>query len=114
MRQDLLPFALDYAAQGWPVFALSGSKVPFKGSHGHLDATTDPDLIRAMWVKHPGANIGMAPDNSLVIVDPDGPNALQQLLGLAAAHDGLPATLAARTPRGGWHLYYRSPPGVRL
>lgn len=107
MAPSLLPHALAYAAQGWRVFALSGSKVPFRGTHGHLDATTDPDAIRAMWAKHPGANIGLAPDAELVIVDPDGPNALAQLLALAAPHGGLPATLAARTPRGGWHLYYR-------
>ncbi len=113
MTQNLLPYALDYAARGWPVFALSAGKVPFKGSHGHLDASTDPEVIRAMWAAHPGANIGLAIPPDIVIIDPDGPNALVQLLELAAPHGGLPVTLTAKTKRG-WHLYYRAPAGVRL
>jgi hypothetical protein len=110
----MLDHALAYAAQGWPVFSLSGYKIPFKGSHGHLDATTDSDAIRAMWAKRPRANIGFAPGQDIVIVDPDGPNAMAQLAQMAAEHGGMPLTLAARTPRGGLHLYYHAPPGVVL
>jgi hypothetical protein len=114
MSQNLLDHALAYAARGWRVFSLSGYKIPFKGSHGHLDATTDPETIRAMWAKRPTANIGLAPGQDLVIVDPDGPNALAQLAEMAAPHGGMPITLTARTPRGGLHLYYRAPAGVVL
>ena len=108
MSQNLLDHALAYAARGWRVFALSSSKVPFKGSHGHLDATTDSETVRAMWAEHPRAHVALAPDADLVIVDADGPNALAQLLDLAAPHGGLPLTLTARTKRG-WHFYYHSP-----
>ena len=44
--------ALAYAHHGWPVFPLRG-KFPAipkaKGGHGHLDASTDPDVVAAMW-----------------------------------------------------------------
>lgn len=109
---SLLPYALDYAARGWPVFPLAG-KIPFKGSHGHLDATLDPDLVLAMWAGRSRANIGMAPDFDLVIVDLDGPNAAVQLANEAAPHGGMPATLAAKTPRG-VHLYYHAPYNIPL
>jgi hypothetical protein len=66
-----------------------------------------------MWRAHLGANIGFAIPPDVVILDADGPNALKQLLDLAAPHGGLPTTLTAKTKRG-WHFYYRAPQGVRL
>ena len=48
----LLAAALEYARMGWPVFPLNG-KIPFKGSHGVKDATTDLDQIRKWWRQHP-------------------------------------------------------------
>ena len=113
MTQNLLSHALEYAAAGWPAFALSAGKVPFRGSHGHLDASTDPGVIREMWRAHPGANIGFAVPPDIVIIDADGPNALAQLRELAAPHGGLPLTLTTKTKRG-WHFFYRAPAGVRL
>ena len=62
---------------GWPVFPLApGSKVPAipreDGGHGHLDATTDPETIRAWWTERPRANIGISPGPArLMVVDVD-------------------------------------------
>lgn len=113
----ILPHALQYGAKGWPVFRLSKAKVPLKGSHGHLDATTDPVLIRQWWDVANPPNIGLA-CGEIVVIDLDGVEALQSPWGNAlasatAANGGLPATLGVATRRGA-HLYFRSPPGVEI
>ncbi len=49
------------ALRGLAVFPLApGAKVPPAGSHGHLEASSDPDGTRARWAKTPNANIGIA------------------------------------------------------
>src|ERR1700721_4651804 len=70
-NNPFLEAALQYAARGWPVFSLSTSKVPFKGTPGFLDATTDRAAIEAMWRERPAANVGLA-TGSLVVLDCDG------------------------------------------
>ena len=74
-RKGLVDYALQYAARGWPVFQLSKSKKPFKGSHGFLDATTDLATIEEWWARRPGANIGLATGHGLIVLDVDGPTA---------------------------------------
>lgn len=104
---SILDAALQYAGRGWPVFRLSSSKVPLKGTHGHLDATTDPTLIRT-WLEHERRPLclGLA-CGPIVVLDADGPGGLAQLTELARPHGGLPRTLVARTARG-FHFYYRA------
>lgn len=108
----LVDHALQYVGRGWPIFRLSAHKVPFKGSHGHLDATTDQATILRWWEEKPNANIGLA-TGRLVVIDPDGPTAFQRLVALGAPHGGWPRTLTAKTPRG-IHLYYLAPEGVEI
>ena len=51
--------ARTYVRAGWPVFPLQPrTKVPFKGSHGFEDASTDLGQITEWWRRHPNANIG--------------------------------------------------------
>ncbi|MEV6840963.1 bifunctional DNA primase/polymerase [Streptomyces sp. NPDC051133] len=141
-REHLLSAALAAAARGWRIHPLRpGSKASaLHGEHacphtgectsGHVKweqrATTDPDRIRAAWSA--GAfNIGIATGPSgLVVVDLDIPK--QNSQGSADAPDGAttlsalceragvpwPTTYTVRTPSGGMHLYFTSPPGVRL
>ena len=99
--------------RGVAVFPLApGAKVPLAGSHGHLEASSDPDTCRARWAEAPRANIGGATgsrsDFWVLDVDPrhGGDAALAEL---EAEHGPLPCTTQAATPRGGRHLYWRWP-----
>ena len=72
-----LESALAFAREGYAVFPLveNGNK-PLPGSRGHLEATTDPDAIRAMWsdpVFHSvqSYNIGIRPQPHQVFIDLD-------------------------------------------
>jgi hypothetical protein len=104
-RKGLVDYALQYAARGWPVFQLSKSKKPFKGSHGFLDATTDLATIEEWWARRPGANIGLATGHGLIVLDVDGPEGLAELQALVTLHGRLPPTLSARTGSGA-HVYF--------
>jgi hypothetical protein len=65
--------ALWYASIGLKVFPLSpGSKIPFKGSNGCLDASSNPDVINGWWDTSPDANIGIATGHLVDVVDIDG------------------------------------------
>lgn len=103
--------ALAWANAGRPVFPCRpGGKTPLT-THGHLDASTDPQLLRAWWRRWPTANIGMptgAP-SGYDVLDVDvraagsGLRALGDLAraGLLAGRRALVAT-----PSGGYHLYF--------
>lgn len=107
--------AAAYAALGWHVFPCRPrGKEPIT-LDGFKAATTDRARVRKWWVETPGANIGLYPGPSgLLVVDIDGPKqeAIAQRLGLLAE-----PTLEAMTGReeGGRHRYYRAPapPPVR-
>jgi len=94
----LMDAALAWAALGFKVFPLSPeSKIPFKGSHGHLDATGDAGQIRAWWTDAPDANIGIACSASGVYaVDTDPRHGGERI------PPDVP-TLAQSTPGGGTH-----------
>lgn len=84
-----------------------GGKEPACANGVH-DATNDPEKICAWWRENPEFNIGLAPDRSgLFVLDVDGEIGEQTLAALELEHGTLPLTLAVRTPRGGWHLYFR-------
>ncbi len=79
---------------------------------GVADASSDPDVIRAWWRKWPDANVGIALDDTLCVIDVDPRNG-----GLAsAAKLNLPRTAEDRSGRGdgGGHKFYRPPQGIKL
>ncbi len=113
MTNPFLDAALGYVARGWQVFPLAPrSKEPMKGSHGHLDATTDEATIREWWAKTPDANVGVATGAVSVIavldVDPrhGGDGSLAKLNG------HIPRTKTAKTGGGGRHLVFKHPGGL--
>ncbi|MET8100709.1 bifunctional DNA primase/polymerase [Streptomyces sp. NPDC005236] len=140
MSEHLMDAALSAAERGWHVFPLRpGVKVPaLHGARtctgtgpcesGHRKweqrATTDPDRIRATWSRGP-FNVGIATGPSgLLVVDldtlkpedpkgtPDGATSFAALC--ERARTAAPDTYRVRTARGGEHLYFTQPLGVRL
>ena len=118
---DVLRQALAYAAAGWPVFPCrpNADPCPAPGKcdckapltvHGFLDATTDPAVIGAWWVRWPAANVAIAtgapgPDVLDVDVKPDG-NGFAALNRLKRAGLLTGAARLVRTRSGGIHVYY--------
>jgi hypothetical protein len=106
---------LGYAKKSIPVFPCKpGGKEPLT-SHGHLDATTDPERIRAWWSRWPDANIGMPTGkrSGFVVVDVDPEHGgYDSLMDLDEAGHGLPLTATIKTGGGGVHHYLRYPEGV--
>lgn len=110
-RTDLLDAALRYAALGWSVFPLgTRSKIPKKGSHGLLDATSDAETVRAWWSETPTANIGLNVGRSGLVcvdVDPrhDGDATWSELV--SELGEEVSRTVASATGGGGSHFLYR-------
>ena len=110
-RSDLLEEALRYAALGWEVFPLAArSKVPKRGSRGLLDATSDPETVRAWWSEDPHANIGLNVGRSGLVcvdIDPrhDGDKTWTELV--SELGEEVSRTVASATGGGGSHFLYR-------
>lgn len=106
-KPTMLEAALEYASRGWAVFPCApGGKIPFGGTNGSTDATTDEQQIRDWWEANPTANVAIATGgkSGLHVIDID-----------TARSDFMPrlqTTLIARTRNGGWHYFYRYPVDV--
>lgn len=101
----LLQAALWYASVGLHVFPLQPRvKIPYRGSRGFEDATTDPDTIARWWTAAPGSNIGIATGHLVDVIDIDGPNGV---LSWTQHPDLIPDPIGTvNTPRpGGSHLW---------
>ncbi|MFJ8507580.1 bifunctional DNA primase/polymerase [Streptomyces avermitilis] len=139
-RLGLLAWALEAARRNWHVIPL---RVRDKRPAGHAEkycphtgrcagghktpeqrAATDKDLLVAAWTQQP-YNVGIATGPSgLLVVDldtlkpeeqkgaPDGATSFAALCERAG--QDIPATYRVRTARGGEHLYFTQPSGVRL
>jgi Virulence-associated protein E/Bifunctional DNA primase/polymerase, N-terminal len=130
----LLDAALEYAARGWPVFPCHPkTKRPLTpkgenddGSGGLKHATTDAAPITAWWTQFPKALIGVrtgAPIGAFVVdfdagVDDETGEifeAEELVDNLERAIEAkLPETWCVATPRGGRHMYFQLPDGVKL
>lgn len=87
--------------------------------HGVEDATTLEKQIRWWWGKWPTANIAVHCDRSGLLAldvdmsdEKDGAESLQILLDTLGIE--LPATVTARTGKGGWHYIFRRPDGPTI
>ncbi|MBV9014010.1 MAG: bifunctional DNA primase/polymerase [Pseudonocardiales bacterium] len=131
-RNRLRDSALHFAARGWHVFPVTpGAKKPPVIDRWEDRASTDPDQIHHWW-HHAPCNVGIATGPSgLVVIDLDTPKPGQPIhqrwaaLGISSGAGVLRAlastqgttltpTYTVSTPSGGWHLYYTTPPRVRL
>jgi len=108
----MLEAALGYAERSWYVFACElGGKRPAT-THGHRDATIDPNTICQMWKETPNANIGLALKLSgLVAVDADTYKPDCDWENFTASND-VPDTLTQRTGSGGTHHIFKADPGA--
>ncbi|MEU6788089.1 bifunctional DNA primase/polymerase [Nonomuraea angiospora] len=134
MNASTLGAALAAAARGWHIFPLTPhTKTPLRGfTQWEAHATNDPERIAAFWA-HGRYNVGVACGPSgLVVIDldmpkpgetppadavRDGVTCGEQVFRLLCERRGrsYPGdTLTVRTRRGGLHLYFAAPEGVRL
>jgi Bifunctional DNA primase/polymerase, N-terminal len=105
--------ALALAQRAIPTFPCApGAKRPLtpRGLH---DASTDPRVINGWFRRAPDANIGipMGFRSGLFAIDIDqhGADGHETLRALEQTLGALPETLAASTPSGGEHRYFRMP-----
>jgi len=105
--------ALGLAGSAWEIFPCRPSGPQAKSpltTHGHHDATMDPDQIKAWWTRWPDAMIGAkVPDSCLVLdIDPRNGGDIEELEAITGP---LPFTLTVWSGRndGGRHLYFQRP-----
>ncbi|GIH81196.1 bifunctional DNA primase/polymerase [Planobispora longispora] len=131
---DLTRHALAAIERGWRIFPLTPhGKKPLRGfTDWETHATDDPERIAAFW-PHAPYNLGVACGPShLVVIDLDMPKpgesapaaaighgaaTGEQVFHLLCQRQGRPYpgdTFTVRTRRGGTHLYFATPEGVRL
>ena len=104
-----LEAALYYAALGWFVFPVAPRDKQPLTAHGHRDAITDADQIRAWWTKTPSAGIGVwLRASGLIAIDADNAEGLAHRDALELVHGPLPRQLHQRTKRGE-HILMRDP-----
>ncbi|WP_419996427.1 bifunctional DNA primase/polymerase [Streptomyces boninensis] len=136
-----LEHALAAAERGLPVFPLSRAKqpavrsphhqdwprVPCRGEcgrlgHGVHDASTHPDMVRALFEAAPWATgYGIAcgrPPYRLIGIDLDVKGGTDSLAAFESLADDfgftIPATVTVITPSGGRHLWLAGPPGAQV
>jgi hypothetical protein len=106
----MLQTALALASKGLHVFPCEVAGKKPVTSHGCLDASTDPAIIRAWWGEQPNFNIGIATGTAsrVFVVDIDGLDAEAALARMENSNTGLPPTVEALTGKGR-HLYFKHP-----
>lgn len=90
------------------VFPLAhASKKPPAGSRGFLDATVDPNKVKAAFDHCQGANIGFATGNGVLVVDIDPRHGgHESIAALKASGRTFGSCPVAKTGNGGRHLYF--------
>lgn len=118
MSRTRLQWAQWMAARGISVFICEpGSKNPLAGHSWYLRQTTDPDDVAHWFAETPNCNYGVHLGEQYVVIDldkkpgADGVTAFEELCREHDIDDFLLEidTLVARTPGGGYHLYFRAP-----
>jgi hypothetical protein len=99
--------ALAYIELGWAVFPVAPNAKRPLTPNGFKDATKSVFAAKRWWEKYPDANIGIASGmvSRLAVVDIDVKNGAKGRESIEKVK-GMTPTLMAKTPSGGWHLYY--------
>lgn len=107
-----LAYALAYAKLGWKVLPLEpATKRPHRlAPRGVHSATSDSKAIHEIWSRAPDAGVGIAcNDSGLVVLDIDPRNGgLLTLERLEAQYGTITSNVQAITPGGGLHLVYEA------
>ncbi len=114
---SLAEAALSYARSGLYVFPIrAGRKEPLKGSRGHLDATTDSEVVSDVWSSNPALNIGISPEPSgIFVIDVDPRNGgTGSWNRLAKEFDIEHVAPTVYTGGGGSHYYFRLPNNIKI
>jgi len=110
---DMLRIAVGYAnVLHWHIFrTVARTKIPFRHSHGHLDATTDMATIRRWWTETPDANIALAcAASGIVVLDFDDHDVWRDVCAqYGARYFDTPCVETRR----GLQFYYQAQPGAR-
>lgn len=96
-----LEYALDAASRGFRVFPQQGKRPSIKAWPSN--ASSKDSVIQRWWARWPDADIGLALDPDVYVLDADTEAALDALAALK-----LPRTLQVTTARG-LHIYFRVP-----
>lgn len=108
-KEELLSAALSYIERGWPVLPLRPRAKEPLTTHGHRDATLDPDQVTEWWSRWPSANIGIATGEAgLLVVDVDCYKPGLDFDAWLAGREW-PDTLTVRTGRGGLQHAFAQP-----
>jgi hypothetical protein len=109
--KSLLKFALEYAKAGFAVFPCKPkTKVPLGHlvPNGHLDASTDPKLIRHWWKMCPTANVGLVPPDGYAVIDVDPRDGGLETLKKFKVKPTLKVISGGKD--SGFHLYLKNAP----
>lgn len=101
-------------ALGLPCFPCRANKWPAT-RHGHLEATSDPAALRALWRRCPGPLVGVRTGQAsgLSVLDIDGPRHPEAEAWFTVHRPRLPVTRVDRAQSGGLHIVFQHAPGVR-
>ncbi len=97
-----------------PSFYVTPAKVPFAGSHGHLDATSNPDELAKLAERFRGPKLIAIATGAISGID---------ILDIDPRHGGdrwffehrdqLLKTRVHETRSGGWHIIFKHSPSLR-
>jgi len=106
----------NYVLEGKEIFPCRNNEKRPLTKNGHLDASSNKDVINDWWDIYPNANIGLptGETNNLIVIDVDikndaaGMQSLEQLQGECGEFQ----TRVVHTPSGGLHYYFKYPKDV--